>query len=79
MPHTYAQNAIHVVFSTKDRAKLIPKDFQPRLWAYSAGICKKDGIFVHVIGGMEEYLHLLIQIPPSLAFAKAVNALKSHS
>jgi putative transposase len=79
MPHTYAQNTIHVVFSTKDRSKLIPKEFQPRLWAYAAGICKKEGIFVHAIGGMEDHIHVLVQIPPTLALAKAVNALKSNS
>jgi putative transposase len=79
MPHTYAQNAIHVVFSTKDRAKLIPKDFQPRLWSYAAGICRQGKIFVHAIGGMDDHIHLLIQIPPSLALAKAVNAVKSNS
>jgi len=79
MPHTYAQNAIHAVFSTKDRAKLIPKDFQSRLWSYAAGICKKEGIFVHAIGGTDDHIHLLIQIPPSLALAKAVNAVKSNS
>jgi REP element-mobilizing transposase RayT len=79
MPHTYAQNAIHVVFSTKDRAKLIPKDFQPRLWSYAAGICRQGKIFVHAFGGMDDHIHLLIQIPPSLALAKAVNAVKSNS
>jgi len=79
MPHTYAQNAIHVVFSTKDRAKLLPKDFQPRLWSYAAGICKKEGIFVHAIGGTDDHVHLLIQIPPSLALAKAVSTVKSNS
>ena len=79
MPHTYAQNTIHLVFSTKGRAKLIPKDFQPRLWAYAAGICKKDGIFVHAIGGLDDHIHLLIQIPPTLALAKAVGTLKSNS
>ena len=79
MPHTYAQNAIHVVFSTKDRAKLIPQDFQPRMWAYVAGICKNHGILVRAIGGMDDHIHLLIQVPPSLSLAKAVLAIKSNS
>src|SRR5579863_628087 len=79
MPHTYAQNAIHIVFSTKARAKLIPKDFQPRLWSYAAGICKQEKIFVHAIGGIDDHIHLLIEIPPASALAKAVNALKSNS
>lgn len=33
MSHTYAQNVIHVVFSTKDRRKSISPDFQPKVWA----------------------------------------------
>ncbi len=79
MSHTYAQNVIHVVFSTKDRRKNISADFQPKLWAYSAGICKQQGIFVHAIGGMEDHAHFLIQVPPVMALAKAVATIKSNS
>jgi putative transposase len=79
MPHTYSQNVIHVVFSTKDRRKAISKEFQPRLWAYAAGICHKLGILVHAVGGMDDHIHLLIQVPPSLSLAKAVLVIKSNS
>ena len=79
MSHTYAQNVIHVVFSTKDRRKTISKEFQPRMWAYVAGICKNHGIFVHAIGGMDDHIHLLIQIPAPLSLAKAALAIKSNS
>jgi len=79
MSHTYAQNVIHLVFSTKDRRKAISKEFQPRIWAYAAGICKNHGIFAHAVGGMEDHIHLLIQVPPALALAKAVLAIKSNS
>lgn len=79
MSHTYAQNVIHVVFSTKDRRKAIPKEFQPHIWAYATGICKNHGIFVHAVGGTEDHIHLLIQVPPILALANAVLAIKSNS
>jgi len=79
MSHTYAQNVIHVVFSTKDRRKTIPAEFQPKLWAYSAGICKNQGIFVHAIGGIDDHVHFLIQLPPVMALAKALLAIKSNS
>ncbi len=79
MSHTYAQNVVHVVFSTKDRHKLIPAEFQPRIWSYAAGICKKLGILVHAVGGTEDHIHFLIQVPPALALAKAVLAIKSNS
>jgi putative transposase len=79
VPHSYAQNVVHVVFSTKDRCKTIPKEFQPRLWAYIAGICKKQGMFVHAVGGMDDHLHVLVQIPASVSLAKAMLAIKSNS
>jgi putative transposase len=79
MPHTYSQNIVHVVFSTKDRRKLISKEFQPRMWAYAAGICKTHGILAHAIGGTGDHVHLLIQIPPSLALASAVNTIKTNT
>lgn len=79
MSHTYAQNVVHVVFSTKDRRKAISAEFQPKLWAYAAAICKNVGILVHAIGGMEDHAHFLIQVPPSVAVAKAVLTIKSNS
>src|SRR5208283_1995500 len=64
MSHTYSQNVLHVVFSTKDRQKTISPEFQPRLWAYVAGVCQKLEILVHALGGTEDHIHLLIQVPP---------------
>jgi len=79
MPHTYAQNVVHVVFSTKDRRKLIPKDFQPRMCSYLAGICKIHGVLAHAIGGTDDHIHLLIHVQPSLSLAEVVLAPKSNS
>lgn len=79
MPHSYAENVIHVVFSTKERAKLIPTEHQPKTWAYLSGICKNLGLHVHAIGGMSDHVHLLVRLPATMPLAKAVNALKSNS
>ena len=79
MSHTYAQNVVHVVFSTKERRKTIGREFQPKLRAYVAGICKKAGIHLHSAGGTEDHVHLLIQVPPVLPLAKAVATIKSNS
>ena len=69
---------IHVVFSTKERRKSIAEEFQPKLWSYAVGVCKKDGIFVHAIGGTEDHVHLLVQLPAALSLAKAVMAIKAN-
>jgi REP element-mobilizing transposase RayT len=77
--HSYVQNIVHLVFSTKERRKLIPSEFQSRLWAYVAGICKNNKMFVHEVGGMDDHIHFLIQIPSTLTVAKAVLTIKSNS
>ena len=79
MSHSYAQNIIHVVFSTKGRAKFIRPSAQGKLWAYIGGICKKEGIFVHAIGGTKDHVHCLLQPPPTQNLAKSIGAIKANS
>lgn len=79
MAHALVLNPIHIVFSTKNRLKLIPREKQPRTWAYLAGICHEHKIFVHEIGGMEDHVHMLIQLPPTIALADAVREIKGSS
>jgi len=77
--HTYAQNVVHVVFSTKARYKAMDSEFRPKLWAYVTGICRKLDIYVHSVGGMDDHIHLLIQISPALTLSKAVATIKANS
>jgi putative transposase len=79
MSHTYVQNLLHVVFSTKERRKLIPQAAQPGLWGYLTGVCKRERIFVHEIGGMEDHAHMLIQLPPTLSLSDAILDIKTSS
>jgi len=50
MSHTYAQNVIHVVFSTEDRRESLSKEFQSQIWAYVTGNCTNLGILAHAGG-----------------------------
>ena len=79
MSHSYTQIAVHLVFGAKDRRKCITPAFQPRLWAFASGICKKEGIFVHALGGADDHIHLLVQLPATLTLAKAVLTIKANS
>jgi putative transposase len=79
MSHSYVQNVVHVVFGTKGRRAAISPEFRARLWAYAAGICKNEGIFVHAIGGVADHAHFLVQIPATLPLAKAVTTIEANS
>jgi REP-associated tyrosine transposase len=79
MPHSFVQNYVHVVFSTKEREKLLNKPMQPKLWSYMAGVARNHDFLVLANGGMEDHVHLLLQLPPTLALAKAVALIKANS
>jgi putative transposase len=79
VPHSYSQSYHHIVFSTKERQKLISKPMQPKLWSYMAGIGRNHGFLVLANGGMEDHAHLLIQLPSQLALAQAISLVKANS
>ena len=79
MAHTFVRNHLHVVFSTKDRLKVIPKETQPELWSYMAGICRNHDIASIAIGGSDDHAHALIHLPARIALSKVVLLLKANS
>jgi REP element-mobilizing transposase RayT len=79
MSHTFSKNYVHLIFSTKDRRKIITKELQPRLWAYLRGIGKNHEMIVLAVNGTEDHVHILFHLPPKLALAKAVLLLKANS
>ena len=79
MSHTFSKNYVHLIFSTKDRRKIITKELQPRLWAYLTGIGKNHEMIVLAVSGTEDHVHILFHLPPKLALAKAVLLLKANS
>jgi putative transposase len=79
MSHTYSSNRIHVIFSTKERKKCLSDDFQPKLWAYMAGIAHHQGFETMIVGGVSDHIHALLALPPILPLAKAVQLLKGSS
>jgi REP element-mobilizing transposase RayT len=79
MPSSYVSNHIHIVFSTKNRLKIIREELQPKLWAYMAGIAKNHGMDALAIGGIADHAHILLNLGSTLSIAKAVQVLKANS
>ena len=50
MSHSYSSNRVQLIFSTKERKKCISDDFQPKLWAYMAGVAHNQGFETMIIG-----------------------------
>ena len=79
MPNSWVSHHMHIVFSTKERARVIREELQPKLWAYMAGIVKNHGMHAVAIGGIEDHIHALIDLGSILGVSKAVQLLKANS
>jgi putative transposase len=55
------------------------KQMQPKLWSYLGGIGRNHGFLILANGGIEDHVHLLMQLPPAMALSKAVSLLKANS
>jgi putative transposase len=79
MPHSYVNNLMHCVFSTKDRLPMISPELESRLWPYLGGIARENGMKAIVIGGTTDHVHALLSLPAMMSFAKAVQLIKGGS
>ena len=79
MSSTHHGILIHVVFSTKQRFKVIHKLWRDDLFAYIGGIATEHKSTLLKSGGVEDHVHLLLKIHPSFAIADTVKLIKGNS
>jgi REP element-mobilizing transposase RayT len=79
MAHTCYSVLIHYVFSTKERRRLIAAEIRADLWAYMGGVARAEGMKALAIGGTDDHSHMLLSLPATISFAKAVQVVKAGS
>ena len=75
----YTQLYLHLTWSTWDRLPLITKIIQSRLYASIANKCRQLKCEPLAIGGMEDHVHLLVRLHPTVAIATLVKEVKGTS
>ncbi|MBN8646178.1 MAG: IS200/IS605 family transposase [Planctomycetes bacterium] len=79
MGSTLCCHLVHIVFSTKNREPFILVSIALRLHAYLGGIARSRKCEPVAVGGVEDHVHLLIGVHPSIALADLVRDLKANS
>jgi REP element-mobilizing transposase RayT len=79
MPHTYTNLAVHALFSTKDRSRSITPELKADLHSYMGGILRNLKVRAVALNGVEDHVHMLMVLPPTLCSADLMEALKSSS
>jgi putative transposase len=73
---SYHQHLYHLVFRTKDSRPTIKQDHVDQLYSYITGLIKNKGSHLYRINGIENHLHVLTDLHPSIAPADFMREVK---
>ena len=79
MANTYSQIYIQAVFAVERRANLIRNEWKEELFKYIGGIFRKKDQKLIAIGGVEDHIHILFGLRPSMAISDLIRDVKSDS
>jgi len=76
---SYRQHLYHLVFRTKHNLPTIRQDNVNELYSYITGIIKNKNSHLYRINGIEDHLHILTDMHPSIAPADFMRDIKVSS
>jgi putative transposase len=76
---TYTQTLYQIVFSTKYREKTLLKENRSELFKDIWGILKNKKCHLYRINGVEDHIHIVTSLHPSIALADLVKDIKLGS
>lgn len=69
----------HIVFATKYRKRKIVEEIRERLYEYIGGTLRARKGYLIEIGGVEDHVHILARLSPTLAVSAVVRDVKANS
>jgi REP-associated tyrosine transposase len=76
MRHAGAEVYIHVAWATWDRLPLLVGEIERSVHRAIAAKCAELGAEVVALGGIEDHIHLLVKLPPSVSLAQLIGQTK---
>ncbi len=76
----YSELHLHIVWHTKNSLPLLSASVEPLAHRFlKKRIVETPGAFVHEIGGIEDHVHVVVTIPPTLLISEWIGQLKGGS
>jgi len=79
MAQSLSKILLHLVFSTKNRANIIPKEIENKLHAYLAGICRANDSNAFRVGGTANHVHIACTLPRTMTISQLLEEIKKSS
>ena len=76
---TYTQILYQIVYSTKNRVPCMNKENRSRMFAHMHGVLKNKKCHLYRLNGVEDHLHIVTHIHPTVSLAGLVKDLKLSS
>lgn len=76
---TYTQLLYQIVFSTKYKERTLTKANRRKLFSYIWGVLKNNKCHLYRINGVEDHLHIVTHIHPTVSLASLVKDIKLAS
>jgi len=76
---TYTQILYQIVFGTRNRERTLAKDNRDELFKYITGVIRNKKCHLYQIGGVEDHIHILTHIHPTIAVSALVKDIKLAS
>jgi putative transposase len=70
---------VHLIWSTKNRKKLVAPDLKPSLLEHFKANAKKKNIWIDTVDSVSDHVHILISLGGEQSISKVVMLLKGES
>ena len=79
MPSTHLSLHYHIIFSTKERRRVIADPWRDELYAYFGGIIKDMNAIPEAVGGPGDHAHVVVGLRATHMLAEVVRQMKRGS
>jgi putative transposase len=79
MPQSLANVALHLIFSTKDRAQMIPREVQLELNQYLGGILRNLDCPAIIVQSLTDHVHILFSLSRKKTISEVVKEVMTGS
>jgi REP element-mobilizing transposase RayT len=76
---TFTNLLFHIVYSTRYRRPTIEKRWQDELYGYVGGIIREHKGTLLCMGGVQDHVHLLAKLSPTIAISDMLRLIKANS
>ena len=78
--NVYSEINLHITWHSKNNQKVIKDQIEDRLYHHLENRIRKEReVIFHAIGGIEDHIHVVVSIPPTLRISDWIGQLKGGS